>query len=191
MQTTANNAYRLKSSACHRATTSSRSRRAPPRSARCRQDSKLELVPLTATERAPGKEPLPHPARATGSARLAAPQPSAGAQAKEDLARERAVARMQERQLAHKAGDAGIAGQPGEQNPAGGDPVPGVRAASWQACPDVGHDPLMPLPGPGDCWDGREDAAPGPSAGARDRHITPNDRQLGENARGAADRCAG
>jgi integrase len=44
---------------------------------------------------------------------------------------------------------------------------------------------LMPLPGPGDCWDGRDDAAPGPSAGARDRHITPNDRQLGENARTA------
>jgi hypothetical protein len=43
----------------------------------------------------------------------------------------------------------------------------------------------MPLPGPGDCWDGREDAAPGPSAGVRDRRITLNDRQLGENARGA------
>ncbi len=51
------------------------------------------------------------------------PAERAGAQVKEDLAREGIAAKMQRRQLARKVNDAGIPGQPAEQDPAGVDRV--------------------------------------------------------------------
>ena len=136
MQATANNACRLKSSACHQATTSSGHAGLPAtRPLRPGQPTGAGASHGHGTSTREGTAPGSRQGHRIGPAGRT-PAERTGAQAKEDLARERAVARMQRRQLAHKAEDAGIPGQPAQQNPAGGDPVPGARAASWQAYPD-------------------------------------------------------
>jgi hypothetical protein len=56
--TAANRAYCQKSSVCHQATSSSRSRFGPALEGRCGQHCVLELVVLAAAEGALGQEPL-------------------------------------------------------------------------------------------------------------------------------------
>src|SRR5271166_3924165 len=61
--------------------------------------------------------------------------------------RERVVAGMQGRQLAHNPEDVGVAGQPVEQNPGGGERVLRCRPLAGSHTQTVGHNPRQPLPG--------------------------------------------
>jgi hypothetical protein len=109
----------------------------------CRyEDRVLELLVLPVTECAIGQEPLPDPLQSQRvSAISTAPVKRVGGEAKEDLAGEGVVSRMQRRERAQQLEDVCVACQPVEQDLAGGSRVLRVGPFSWQAYPDGRAEP--------------------------------------------------
>jgi len=87
---------------------------------RHRQDSEPEFALVSAAERALGQEPIRYPLQGhrIGAAGPALVQ-GVCAQVEEYLAWEGVVARVQGRKLARNREDAGVLGQPADQDPAG------------------------------------------------------------------------
>ncbi|SRR6266487_4353874 len=144
----ANKAYCQKSSVCHRATSSSRSGSAPPRSAATASTANRNLWFSPATERAFGQEPLPYSLQGhrIGPAGPA-PVQRAGAEAEEDLTGKVLLRGCKGASSLTIPEDAGVAGQPVEQVLGGGDRVLRCRPLAGRHTQTVGHNPRRSRPG--------------------------------------------
>jgi hypothetical protein len=92
----------------------------PAMQGRCGQHRVLELLILPAAERALGQEPLGQPFQGQRiNPADPAPVQRVPGEAKEDLAGEGVVPRVQRRKLAYQPKDVSVAGKPVEQDPAG------------------------------------------------------------------------
>jgi len=123
----------------------------PAMHGRCGQHRVLELLILSAPERALGQEPLGQPLQGQRiNPADPAPVQRVPGEAKEDLAGEGVVQRVQRRKLARQLKDVSVASKPVEQDPAGGHGVPGSGPLPGWHTTTVGHNHRSPAAFPAD-----------------------------------------
>jgi hypothetical protein len=126
--TAANSAYCQKSPACHQATSSSRSGSVPPCRAAAASTAYWNFEFCRPRKARSGKNRSRSPLQGQRvSPTGPAPVQRVRGEAEEHLAGEGVVPRVQQRKLAHQLPDVSVAGEPVEQDPAGGPGVLGSR----------------------------------------------------------------